>query len=64
MLRDQLGPSFEFIVNARVVLGPCDACQRCAFGKACLREVTCALGSCVYGRYFLLMPHFGEDRIP
>ena len=41
MFRYQLGPSFEFIVNALVAFGPSDACQRCAFGKACLREETC-----------------------
>ena len=38
MLCNQLGPSFEFMVNALVAFGRSDACQRCAFAKTAYRE--------------------------
>ena len=42
MLRYQLGPSPEFIVNVLLASSSSDAFQRRAFGKACLRGLTCA----------------------
>ena len=49
MFRVQLGPSFEFIVNAPRVLDPSHAFQCGAFGEAGFREFTCALGERVHG---------------